>query len=56
MARGAAADRDLDAVLDLFDAAARLADRLPQATALALHEYVTAQQLPLESFSRGGRR
>jgi superfamily I DNA/RNA helicase/RecB family exonuclease len=52
-ASGAAADRDLDAVLDLFDAAARLADRLPQATALALHEHVVAQQLPLEAFSRG---
>ena len=52
-ASGAAADRDLDAVLDLFDAAARLADRLPQASALALHEHITAQQLPLESFSRG---
>src|ERR1700712_379402 len=52
-ASGAAADRDLDAVLDLFDAAARLADRLPQATALALHEHVIAQQLPLEAFSRG---
>ena len=52
-ASGAAADRDLDAVLDLFDAAARLADRLPQAGALALHEHVMAQQLPLESFSRG---
>ena len=52
-ASAAAADRDLDAVLDLFDAAARLADRLPQASALALHEHVLAQQLPLESFSRG---
>ena len=52
-ASGAAADRDLDAVLDLFDAAARLADRLPRATGLALHDHVTAQQLPLEAFSRG---
>ena len=31
--RGAAADRDLDAIVALFDMAARFADRLPQARA-----------------------
>jgi superfamily I DNA/RNA helicase/RecB family exonuclease len=43
---GAAADRDLDAVLALFDGAARHADRLPGADVLAFVEYLTDQQLP----------
>ena len=43
---GAAADRDLDAVLALFDAAARHADRLPGADVSAFVEYLTDQQLP----------
>jgi superfamily I DNA/RNA helicase/RecB family exonuclease len=43
---GAAADRDLDAVLALFDAAARHADRLPGAGVAAFVEYLTDQQLP----------
>src|SRR5205085_2087313 len=37
---GAAADRDLDAVLALFDAAARHADRLPGAGVAAFVEYL----------------
>ncbi|MDT7579048.1 MAG: hypothetical protein QOK35_312 [Pseudonocardiales bacterium] len=43
---GAAADRDLDAVLALFDAAARHADRLPGAGVAAFVEYLADQQLP----------
>jgi superfamily I DNA/RNA helicase/RecB family exonuclease len=50
---GAAADRDLDAVIDLFAAAARLADRLPGATAAALYEHVRAQQVPGDSYTAG---
>ncbi|MCW2529427.1 MAG: putative ATP-dependent helicase [Pseudonocardiales bacterium] len=49
---GAAADRDLDAVIDLFAAAARLADRLPGATADALYDHVMAQQLPGDVWTR----
>ncbi|NMH97141.1 ATP-dependent helicase [Pseudonocardia sp. K10HN5] len=43
---GAAADRDLDAVLALFDAAARYTDRLPGADVAGFTEYLTDQQLP----------
>ena len=43
---GAAADRDLDAVLALFDTAARHADRLPGAGVAAFVEYLAEQQLP----------
>jgi superfamily I DNA/RNA helicase/RecB family exonuclease len=43
---GAAADRDLDAVLALFDAAARFADRLPGADIATFTEYLAEQQLP----------
>ncbi|MGH3980909.1 MAG: PD-(D/E)XK nuclease family protein, partial [Pseudonocardiaceae bacterium] len=48
---GAQADRDLDAVVALFDAAARYADRLPGADGgpsgvLGFCEYVTDQQIP----------
>ena len=50
---GAAANQDLDAVIDLFAAAARLADRLPGATADALYDYVMAQQVPGEAWARG---
>ncbi|MCX6462417.1 MAG: ATP-dependent DNA helicase [Pseudonocardiales bacterium] len=43
---GAAADRDLDAVLALFDAAARHADRLPGAGVAGFTEYLVDQHLP----------
>jgi superfamily I DNA/RNA helicase len=43
---GMAADRDLDAVLALFDSAARHADRLPGADVSAFVEYLVDQQLP----------
>ncbi|MFP5068603.1 ATP-dependent helicase [Pseudonocardia nantongensis] len=55
---GAAADRDLDAVLALFDAAARYTDRLPGADVGGFLEYLTDQQLPGETLApqapRGG--
>ena len=41
-----AADRDLDAVLALFDAAARLEDRRPRAGVAALLDELRAQQIP----------
>ncbi|MEP6851476.1 MAG: ATP-dependent DNA helicase [bacterium] len=53
---GAAADRDLDAVIDLFAAAARLADRLPGSSAEALYDSVLAQQVPGDTFSLGRDR
>jgi RecB family exonuclease len=43
---GVAADRDLDAVLALFDGAARHADRLPGAGVSSFVEYLADQQLP----------
>jgi superfamily I DNA/RNA helicase/RecB family exonuclease len=48
---GAAADRDLDAVLALFDAAARYADRLPGAAVSSFIEYLADQQLPGDSLA-----
>jgi superfamily I DNA/RNA helicase/RecB family exonuclease len=45
-AAGRAADRDLDAVLGLFDAATRLEDRKPRAGVSALLEEVAAQEIP----------
>ncbi len=55
---GAAADRDLDAVLALFDAAARYTDRLPGADVGGFLEYLLDQQLPGETLApqapRGG--
>lgn len=43
---GAAADRDLDAVVALFDAAAAFTDRLPGAGPEAFLDHVRAQQIP----------
>jgi len=43
---GAAADRDLDAVLALFDAAARYTDRLPGSSAEGFPDHLGDQQLP----------
>ncbi|MGH3754547.1 MAG: ATP-dependent helicase [Pseudonocardiaceae bacterium] len=53
---GAQADRDLDAVVALFDAAARYADRLPGADGgpagvLGFCDYVTDQQIPGDSLA-----
>ncbi len=50
-ASGAAADRDLDSVIELFATAARLADRLPGATADVFYEHVAAQQVPGDVWS-----
>ena len=52
---GAAADRDLDAVIELFEAAARLADAVPLAKVDALLEQVEAQQIPSDASSRLAR-
>jgi superfamily I DNA/RNA helicase/RecB family exonuclease len=43
---GRAADRDLDAVVALFEAATRLADQQPKATVAALLEEIAAQEIP----------
>jgi superfamily I DNA/RNA helicase/RecB family exonuclease len=43
---GRAADRDLDAVLGLFEAASRLEDRRPRAGLAALLEEIAAQEIP----------
>ncbi|MBN1173528.1 MAG: ATP-dependent helicase, partial [Micromonosporaceae bacterium] len=45
---GEAADRDLDAVVALFDAAARFADRLPGAGPAVFVEYIEGQDLPAD--------
>ena len=48
---GAAADRDLDAVLALFDAAAKHTDRLPGADVAGFTSYLADQQLPGDSLA-----
>ncbi|HET9257256.1 MAG TPA: ATP-dependent DNA helicase [Pseudonocardiaceae bacterium] len=55
-AAGAQADRDLDAVVALFDAAARYADRLPGADGgpagvLGFCDYLAQQQIPGDSLA-----
>ena len=55
-ARSEAADRDLDAVVVLFDAAARFADRLPGARPLAFLDYVQSQQLPADTLAPAADR
>ncbi|WP_406072703.1 ATP-dependent helicase [Micromonospora sp. NBC_01638] len=49
--RAEAADRDLDAVLVLFDAAARFTDRLPGARTEVFLDHVLAQDLPADTIS-----
>jgi len=49
--RAAAADRNLDAVLALFDAAARFVDRLPAAGPDVFLDHVLDQQFPTESLA-----
>lgn len=51
-ALGTQADRDLDSVVALFDAAANYVDRLPRATVGGFVEYVTDQEIPTDSRSR----
>jgi superfamily I DNA/RNA helicase/RecB family exonuclease len=52
---GTAADRDLDAVLALFDAAGQFTDRLPGAGPAAFLDHVRAQQVPAAAGSAPGR-
>ncbi|MFY1634045.1 ATP-dependent helicase [Solwaraspora sp. WMMB335] len=54
--RAAAADRDLDAVMALFDAAARFVDRLPGARTEVFLDHVLGQQLPADTLAPGGDR
>ncbi|MFI5906692.1 ATP-dependent helicase [Dactylosporangium sp. NPDC051541] len=49
--RGAAADRDLDAVVTLFDAAARFTDRLPGAGTDVFLDHVEGQDLPADNLA-----
>ena len=51
---GAAADRDLDAVVRLFDEAAAFTDRLPHAGPELFAEHLRAQQIPGSTFSGAG--
>jgi len=46
-----AADRDLDAVVGLFDAAARFVDRLPRVGPRAFLDHVRSQQIPADSLA-----
>jgi superfamily I DNA/RNA helicase len=50
-ARGAAADRDLDAVVAMFDMAARFTDRLPQAGARLFLDDLASQEIPGDSLA-----
>jgi superfamily I DNA/RNA helicase/RecB family exonuclease len=54
--RGATADRDLDAVLVLFDSAARFTDRLPGARIEAFLDHLLDQQLPADTLAAAGDR
>ncbi len=54
--RGATADRDLDAVLALFDAAARFTDRLPGARISAFLDHLLDQQLPVDTLAPAADR
>jgi len=49
--RAAAADRDLDAIMVLFDAAARFCDRLPGARTEVFLDHVEGQQLPADTLA-----
>ncbi|GAB1694320.1 ATP-dependent helicase [Krasilnikovia sp. M28-CT-15] len=54
--RAAAADRDLDAMVVLFDAAARFSDRLPGARTEIFLDHVLGQDLPADSIAPTGAR
>lgn len=51
---GARADRDLDAVVALFDAAGRFADRLPLAPPAALVQHLRGQEVPGDTLVERG--
>jgi superfamily I DNA/RNA helicase/RecB family exonuclease len=55
-ARAEAADRDLDAVVVLFDAAARFVDRLPGARPEVFLDHVLSQQLPADTLAPSADR
>lgn len=48
-----AADRDLDAVVALFDSVARYVDRMPGAGPVGFLDYLRDQQIPSDSFASG---
>ncbi|WP_030451784.1 ATP-dependent helicase [Herbidospora cretacea] len=50
-ARGGQADRDLDAVVNLFDYAAKFVDRLPQAGVEVFVDDLMAQEIPADSLA-----
>src|SRR4051794_30047572 len=54
--RAEAADRDLDAMVVLFDAAARFVDRLPGARTEIFLDHVLGQDLPADSIAPSGDR
>jgi len=54
--RAEAADRDLDAIVVLFDAAARFTDRLPGAKLDTFLDHVLSQQLPTDSLAPNADR
>ncbi|MEQ4303295.1 ATP-dependent DNA helicase [Plantactinospora sp. B6F1] len=54
--RVAAADRDLDAIVVLFDAAARFVDRLPGARTEVFLDHVLGQQLPADTLAPSADR
>jgi superfamily I DNA/RNA helicase/RecB family exonuclease len=54
--RAEAADRDLDAIMVLFDAAARFTDRLPGARIDTFLDHVENQQLPADSLAPNADR
>ena len=54
--RAEAADRDLDAMVVLFDAAARFVDRLPGARTEVFLEHVLGQDLPADSIAPSADR
>jgi superfamily I DNA/RNA helicase/RecB family exonuclease len=51
---GAAADRDLDSVIELFGAAARFTDRLPSASVREFLAQIAGQQVPGDSLGDDG--
>ncbi|MFJ6198393.1 ATP-dependent helicase [Micromonospora sp. NPDC092111] len=54
--RAEAADRDLDAVMVLFDAAARFVDRLPGARTEVFLDHVLGQDLPADTLAASADR
>lgn len=54
--RAEAADRDLDAVVALFDAAARFVDRLPGARTQVFLDHVLGQELPVDTLAPSADR